>query len=278
MEENSKTNPIIPDPQSIDPYDELETLEDKVTEVKEDSVVGNPATEEKVEAVVENKEPAAEDVTEKTEKPLDEPSDKENEAPDIPEKVTIEISPTAEEEAIKAMNAAYDSANDSADLEKAYDEFIEQLDKPVGPNIDDEKPNESQEIPHPMNSDPSASSYSYGPMPNNQNPNGAAPNGQIPNGAVPNGQIPNDQMPSGVPMRKPDPVKWTDWLPQLIVGIIPFVNILVYIYWMFSDKTSKVKVEFCKAWLVVQLVSYILLQIFYMAMGVSFFSMLNWLA
>lgn len=278
MEENSKTNPIIPDPQSIDPYDELETLEDKVAEVKEDSVVGNPATEEKVEAVVENKEPAAEDVTEKTEKPVDEPSDKENKAPDIPEKVTIEISPTAEEEAIKAMNAAYDSANDSADLEKAYDEFIEQLDKPVGPNIDDEKPNEAQEIPHPMNSDPSASSYSYGPMPNNQNPNGAAPNGQIPNGAVPNGQIPNDQMPSGVPMRRPDPVKWTDWLPQLIVGIIPFVNILVYIYWMFSDKTSKVKVEFCKAWLVVQLVSYILLQIFYMAMGVSFFSMLNWLA
>ena len=278
MEENSKTNPIIPDPQSIDPYDELETLEDKVAEVKEDSVVGNPATEEKVEAVVENKEPAAEDVTEKTEKPVDEPSDKENEAPDIPEKVTIEISPTAEEEAIKAMNAAYDSANDSADLEKAYDEFIEQLDKPVGPNIDDEKPNESQEIPHPMNSDPSASFYSYGPMPNNQNPNGAAPNGQIPNGAVPNGQIPNDQMPSGVPMREPEPVKWTDWLPQLIVGIIPFVNILVYIYWMFSDKTSKVKVEFCKAWLVVQLVSYILLQIFYMAMGVSFFSMLNWLA
>lgn len=273
MEENSKTNPIIPDPQSIDPYDELETLEDKVAEVKEDSVVGNPATEEKVEAVVENKEPAAEDVTEKTEKPVDEPSDKENEAPDIPEKVTIEISPTAEEEAIKAMNAANDSANDSADLEKAYDEFIEQLDKPVGPNIDDEKPNESQEIPHPMNSDPSASPYSYGPMPNNQNPNGAAPNGQIPNG-----QIPNDQMPSGVPMREPDPVKWTDWLPQLIVGIIPFVNILVYIYWMFSDKTSKVKVEFCKAWLVVQLVSYILLQIFYMAMGVSFFSMLNWLA
>lgn len=278
MEENSKTNPIIPDPQSIDPYDELETLEDKVTEVKEDSVVDNPATEEKVEAVVENKEPAAEDVTEKTEKPVDEPSDKENEAPDIPEKVTIEISPTAEEEAIKAMNAANDSANDSADLEKSYDEFIEQLDKPIGPNIDDEKPKDSQETPHPMNSDPSASSYSYGPMPNNQNPNGAAPNGQIPNGAVPNGQIPNGQIPSGVPMKEPDPVKWTDWLPQLIVGIIPFVNILVYIYWMFSDKTSKVKVEFCKAWLVVQLVSYILLQIFYMAMGVSFFSMLNWLA
>ncbi len=153
---------------------------------------------------------------------------------------TIDLSPTEDEKILNSVNKEEENIDDVSP------DFMKQLEEP------------SKEVETPKDEVQNAQNQGM-QKEQNQNTNETFP------GA--NG--------TRKPMRSPDPTKWTDWLPELIIGIIPFFNIIMYIYWVFSDHTSKVKIEFCKAWLVVQLAFYILLQILYIGLGVTFLSLLD---
>ncbi len=157
---------------------------------------------------------------------------------------TIDLSPTEDEKILNSINKEEENIDD------VFPDFMKQLEEP------------SKEVETPKDE-----------VQNTQNQGMQKEQNQNTNEAFPGANSTYESK----PMRSPDPTKWTDWLPQLIIGIIPFFNIIMYIYWVFSDHTSKVKIEFCKAWLVVQLAFYILLQILYIGLGVTFFSLLDWL-
>ena len=66
-----------------------------------------------------------------------------------------------------------------------------------------------------------------------------------------------------------EPVRMSEWLVAIIVGMIPFVNIIMAFVWAFSSKTKTSKANYFKAYLIImaaELILLILLAIFYMAM------------
>ena len=55
------------------------------------------------------------------------------------------------------------------------------------------------------------------------------------------------------------PLSVGDWLITLVVLAIPFLNIILYIYWAFFSNGNRSRVNFCRASLILALVGLFLM-------------------
>ncbi len=72
-----------------------------------------------------------------------------------------------------------------------------------------------------------------------------------------------------------DDVSVTDWVVTLIVLSIPFVNIIMFIYWIFSSSTKPSKKNFMLASLVLMLLAFALAFLLVMFGGTSMMNSLR---
>lgn len=75
----------------------------------------------------------------------------------------------------------------------------------------------------------------------------------------------NYQMPSK--QLDPSPLSTGEWILTLIVGIIPCVGLILYIIWAFSNSGNLNRRNYCRASLIIQVISYVLV-IFFVVIAV----------
>lgn len=69
-----------------------------------------------------------------------------------------------------------------------------------------------------------------------------------------------------------EPVSLLDWVGTLLLAWIPCVAIIVYLIWAFDSGTKKSKSNYCKAYLLVGLISTVLVIVFYVLMFVFMYA------
>ena len=67
-------------------------------------------------------------------------------------------------------------------------------------------------------------------------------------------------------VEKEEPVSVLDWVGTLLLTMIPCAALIVYIIWAFGSGTKKSKSNYCKAYLIVALISTVLVVILYIFM------------
>ncbi|MDO1509470.1 MULTISPECIES: hypothetical protein [unclassified Neisseria] len=60
-----------------------------------------------------------------------------------------------------------------------------------------------------------------------------------------------------------------EWIVTLIVLMIPLVNIIMLLVWAFSSGTNPSKANFCKAQLLLMLVSIVIAMVLFFGMGLG---------
>ena len=117
--------------------------------------------------------------------------------------------------------------------------------------------------------------YTYGEMHNNTYPNNSYDNGtgqrQYQDGGYNTGfnangynNNYNNQNNYQMPPKQldPSPLSTGEWILTLIVGIIPCVGLILYIIWAFSNSGSLNRRNYCRASLIIQVISYVLVIFF----------------
>ena len=133
--------------------------------------------------------------------------------------------------------------------------------------------------------------YTYGEMPNSEN-------GTNQSGAYTNGYSDNQYQNSGyntgfnasgynnnynsqnnyqMPPKQMDlsPLSTGEWLLTLIVGIIPCAGLILYIIWAFGNSGNLNRRNYCRASLILQVISYVLVAFFILIVvvggGISYY-------
>lgn len=122
--------------------------------------------------------------------------------------------------------------------------------------------------------------YTYGEMPKSENGSGygqSAPGGSACHSGTSDGTYENNSQSNyQMPPKQMDlsPLSTGEWLLTLIVGIIPCAGLILYIIWAFGNSGNLNRRNYCRASLIFQVISYVLVIFFVLIVvvgGISYY-------